>query len=102
MPSTSADIPGGEKVVLPVGSTLVPDDHHAILTDDDAISAAQAQLSGGHPADSCGLFTDVGGELYSDVVRIGTIAALYYRNPWLERASKVIRVADFVVQQVEG
>jgi hypothetical protein len=94
VPSSSADVPGGEKLVLPVGDTLVPDDHHAILTDDDAISAAQVQLSGGHPADSCGLFTDVGGELYSDVVRIGTVAILNYENPWLDGASKAIRTVD--------
>ena len=70
VPSTSGDAPGAEKIVVPVGDVLVPDDHSAILRDDDALSAAQAQLSGGHPVQDCGVFTDVGGELYSDVIRI--------------------------------
>jgi Peptidase family M23 len=101
VPSSSADVPGGEKVVLPVGDTLVPDDHHAVLTDDDAVSAAQAQLSGGHPADSCGPFTDVGGALYSEVVRVGTLALDNYHNKWLDGASKAIRIADRVERVVE-
>jgi hypothetical protein len=69
VPSTSGFVPGGDRIVVPVGDALVPDDHSAILADDDAISAAQAQLSGGHPADSCGLFVDVGAVVYSTVVR---------------------------------
>lgn len=74
VPSTSGDVPGGEKLVVPVGDTLVPDDHSAILGDDDAISAAQAQLAGGHPADSCGLLVDVGAHLYTTLIRTGTAA----------------------------
>jgi hypothetical protein len=74
VPSTSGDVPGGEKLVVPVGDTLVPDDHSAILGDDDAISAAQAQLAGGHPADSCGLLVDVGAHLYTTLIRTSTAA----------------------------
>jgi peptidase M23-like protein/putative serine esterase DUF676 len=74
VPSTSGDAPGAEKIVVPVGDVLVPDDHSGILRDDDALSAAQAELSGGHPVHDCGIFTDAGGELYSDAVRVGTAA----------------------------
>ncbi len=74
VPSSSSDVPGGTKIVVPVGSTLVPDDHRNVLTDDDAISAAQSHLGGGSPANSCGPFTDVGGELYSTVIRLTTSA----------------------------
>ena len=68
VPSSSASVPGGTKIVVPAGDTLWPDDHSAVLRDDDAISAAQAHLSGRAPADSCGLFTDVGGWLYTQLV----------------------------------
>jgi len=74
VPSSSSDVPGGTKIVVPVGATLVPDDHSAVLRDDDAISAAQVHLGGGSPADSCGPFTDVGAELYSTVIRLTTVA----------------------------
>jgi hypothetical protein len=69
VPSSSADVPGATKVVVPAGDTLVPDDHSAVLRDDDAMSAAQAHLSGRSPADTCGAFTDLGGLLYSELVR---------------------------------
>lgn len=68
VPSNRADVPGATKVVVPAGAPLWPDDHSAVLRDDDAISAAQAHLSGRAPADSCGLFTDVGGWLYTELV----------------------------------
>lgn len=68
VPSHRSDVPGGTKVVVPAGAPLWPDDHRAVLRDDDAISAAQAHLEGRAPADSCGLFTDVGGYLYEKVV----------------------------------
>ena len=68
VPSSSADVPGATKVVVPAGDRLVPDDHSAVLRDDDAMSAAQAHLSGRSPADSCGAFTDIGGLLYSELV----------------------------------
>ena len=70
VPSTSADARGGTTIVVPVGDALVPDDHSAVLHDDDAISAAQAHLSGRAPADSCGPFTNVGGFLYSQAVSV--------------------------------
>lgn len=60
VPSSVADVPGARKVVVPVGSAFDPtDDHSGILRDADAISAAQAHLSGGAPVDSCGPLTDV-------------------------------------------
>jgi hypothetical protein len=68
VPSSSADVPGATKVVVPAGDTLVPDDHSAVLRDDDAMSAAQAHLSGRSPADTCGAFTDLGGLLYTELV----------------------------------
>jgi pimeloyl-ACP methyl ester carboxylesterase len=70
VPSTSAEVPGGTTIVVPAGRTLVPDDHSAVLRDDDAISAAQAHLAGRAPADSCGPFTNVGGALYSEAVSL--------------------------------
>lgn len=71
VPSSSGDVPGAPKVIVPVGTPFIPDDHSAILNDDDAISAAQAQLAGGSPASSCGPLVDVGGELYSNMLRLG-------------------------------
>jgi hypothetical protein len=71
VPSTSVDVPGGTTIVVPTGAPLLGDDHSAVLTDDDAISAAQAHLSGRAPADSCGPFTNVGGAVYSEVLRAG-------------------------------
>jgi hypothetical protein len=60
VPSSVADVPGARKVVVPVGSAFDPtDDHSGIVRDPDAISAAQAHLSGGAPVDSCGPLTDV-------------------------------------------
>ncbi|MSO78977.1 MAG: hypothetical protein EXQ79_05165 [Acidimicrobiia bacterium] len=72
VPSSSADVPGGTKVIVPVGTVLLPDDHRNVLSDDDAISAAQAHLGGGFPADACGVLEDVGGATYSDLVRFVT------------------------------
>ena len=69
VPSSSADPPRGDKYTLPVGGRLVPDDHSAVLRDDDALSAAQAHLSGGSPVDSCGPLTDVPGAVESAAVR---------------------------------
>jgi hypothetical protein len=71
VPSTSVDVPGGTTIVVPTGAPLLGDDHSAVLTDVDAISAAQAHLSGRAPADSCGPFTNVGGAVYSEVLRAG-------------------------------
>jgi len=68
VPSNRSDVPGATKVVVPVGVPLLPDDHSAVVRDDDAISAAQAHLEGRSPADSCGLLVDVGGELWSGLV----------------------------------
>lgn len=65
VPSAVGDVPGATKVVVPVGSALDPlDDHSGILRDPDALSAAQAQLSGGAPVASCGPLTDVVGTSY--------------------------------------
>ena len=72
VPSTSGDLPGAQKIVVPVGNLSPLDDHKGILSDDDALSAAQAHLSGGHPVYDCGLLTDVGGGLFSAAVRLGT------------------------------
>ena len=72
VPSSSSDPPRGEKYTLPVGETWVPDDHTAILHDDDALSAAQAHLSGGSPVDSCGPIADMPGEVESALVRGAT------------------------------
>ncbi|MCJ7436750.1 MAG: hypothetical protein MUP97_03180, partial [Acidimicrobiia bacterium] len=59
------DVPGATKIVVPVGSAFSPlDDHSGILRDSDALSAAQAQLSGGAPVASCGPLTDVVGTSY--------------------------------------
>ncbi|MFO7591210.1 MAG: peptidoglycan DD-metalloendopeptidase family protein [Acidimicrobiia bacterium] len=71
VPSTSGDIEGGEKVVVPVGNLWPFGAHGGILHDDDALSAAQAQLAGGSPA-PCGPFVGVLPTLYSEVVRFGT------------------------------
>jgi hypothetical protein len=68
VPSNRSDVPGGTKVVVPVGIPLLPDDHQAVLRDDDAISAAQAHLEGRAPAGSCGILTDLGGVAYSELV----------------------------------
>jgi hypothetical protein len=65
VPSAVGDVPGATKVVVPVGSAFDPsDDHSGILRDRDALSAAQAQLSGGAPVASCGPLTDVVGTGY--------------------------------------
>ena len=71
VPSSSGDIPGGTKVVVPVGVPYLPDDHTEILHDSDAVSAAQAHLSGGSPADSCGPLVDVPGAVYGAAVSAG-------------------------------
>ena len=73
VPSTSGDVDGGEKVVVQVGTLPWPgDDHSGVLRDDDALSAAQAQLAGRSPSFACGPFTDWGAGLYSEAVRLGT------------------------------
>jgi hypothetical protein len=73
VPSTSSDPPRGEKYTLAVGETWWPfDDHTAILQDDDALSAAQAHLSGAAPANSCGPLVDAPGGLETAVVRGAT------------------------------
>jgi hypothetical protein len=65
VPSAVGDVPGATKIVVPVGSAFSPlDDHSGILRDSDALSAAQAQLSGGAPVASCGPLTDVVGTSY--------------------------------------
>jgi hypothetical protein len=87
VPSTSGDAPGADKIVVPVGDVLTPDDHSGILRDDDALSAAQAQLSGGHPVHDCGIFTDVGGELYSDVIRITSHAVAPFMPTVVSRST---------------
>ena len=74
MPSSSADPPFGEKVVVQAGNAFVPDDHSAILRDGDALSAAQAHLAGGRPAGSCGILVDAPGEALSTAVRAATRA----------------------------
>ena len=71
VPSTSGDVHGGEKVAVQVGNWKPFDDHSGIMRDDDALSAAQAQLAGGSPA-SCGPLSDVLPALYSETVRFGT------------------------------
>jgi pimeloyl-ACP methyl ester carboxylesterase len=81
VPSTSSDPPRGDKYTLPVGDTWVPDDHTAILRDDDALSAAQAHLSGGAPVDSCGPLVDVPGGLETAVVRGATAVLDAARGP---------------------
>ncbi len=68
VPSSSGDVPGGTKTVVPVGEAFVPDDHSSILRDPDALSAAQAQLSGGSPADTCGPLVDLASEAYTSAV----------------------------------
>jgi len=72
VPSDHSDVPGGTKIVVTAGNPLPFDDHSAVLRDDDAISAAQAHLEGGHPANSCGLLVDAGAKLYSALVRRAT------------------------------
>jgi hypothetical protein len=74
VPSSSADPPFGEKVVVQAGDAFVPDDHGAILRDGDALSAAQAHLVGGRPANSCGILVDAPGEALSTAVRAATEA----------------------------
>lgn len=70
VPSSVGDIPGGNKIVVPVGSALDPrDDHSGILSDPDALSAAQAQLSGAAPVDSCGPLTDIVSTGYTAVAQ---------------------------------
>ena len=65
VPSAVGDVPDRPKVVVPVGSAFNPgDDHSGILRDSDALSAAQAQLSGGAPVASCGPLTDAVGTGY--------------------------------------
>jgi len=75
VPSSSADPPIGQKLVVQAGAAFAPDDHGAILRDDDALSAAQAHLSGAAPADSCGPLVDVQGEVLSVGAR-GAAAAI--------------------------
>ncbi len=75
VPSGSCDPPAGargQKYVLPIGGTFRPDDHTAILTDADALSAAQAHLSGGAPADTCGPLVDAQSVVETAVVRGAT------------------------------
>lgn len=75
VPSSSGDVDGATKVVVPVGSWLDPtDDHSGIVDDDDALSAAQAHLAGGSPADSCGPLADVPGELFSAAIHSASLA----------------------------
>jgi hypothetical protein len=70
VPSSVGDVPGGNKIVVPVGTAFNPlDDHSGILRDPDALSAAQAQLSGGAPVDSCGPLTDVVSTGYAAVAQ---------------------------------
>ena len=65
VPSAVGAVPGRAWVVVPVGSAFNPgDDHSGILRDSDALSAAQANLSGGAPVASCGPLTDVVGNGY--------------------------------------
>ncbi len=62
VPSVFGDVPDKQKVAVPVGSAFSPlDDHSGILRDSDALSAAQAHLSGGSPRGSCGPLADVPG-----------------------------------------
>ncbi len=72
VPSTSSDPPMGTKYTLPVGATGLPDDHSEILRDDDALSAAQAHLSGGSPVDSCGPLVGAQGGLETALARGAT------------------------------
>ncbi len=72
VPSNVGDVPDKSKIVVPVGMALVPDDHSGILRDSDALSAAQAHLSGGSPADSCGPLVDLIGTEYSGAVAVAT------------------------------
>jgi hypothetical protein len=74
VPSNVGDVPEKSKIVVPVGMALLPDDHSGILRDSDALSAAQAHLSGRRPADSCGLLVDLIGTEYSGAVAIATRA----------------------------
>ena len=71
VPSSSGDVPDSPKVIVQAGAPFVPDDHSAILHDDDAISAAQVHLAGGSPAMNCGPLSDVSGEIYSQVLNAG-------------------------------
>lgn len=74
VPSTSGDVEGAHKVVVHVGDVPNPlDDHSGILRDDDALSAAQAQLAGGSPA-GCGPLKDASAAVYAEAVRLGTSA----------------------------
>jgi hypothetical protein len=73
VPSSSADPPVGSKVVVPIGSTFSLHDHTAILRDADALSAAQAHLSGGHPAATCGLLVDAQGTVETMTVRVAAL-----------------------------
>jgi hypothetical protein len=71
VPSNVGDVPDTSKVVVSAGTALSPfDDHSGILDDPDALSAAQAHLSGGAPADSCGPLVDVMGTVYSAAVQV--------------------------------
>ena len=62
---------GGMSVVVDAGDQFVPDDHSAILSDADAISAAQTFVQGGEPED-CGIASGAAGALYATAVRAAT------------------------------
>jgi hypothetical protein len=83
VPSSSGDMPGGTKVVVPVGLPYIPDDHSNILHDSDAVSAAQTHLSGGSPAETCGPLVDLPGAVYGAAVSAGAdlIASLQPFGP---------------------
>jgi len=81
VPSPSAEAGrGARSIVVSAGDGFVPDDHSAILHDDDAISAAQAHLQGREPA-GCGFASGAAGELYANAVRAAT-AAIESTNPF--------------------
>lgn len=73
VPSPSTVAPGGTSIVVQAGDAFVPDDHGAILNDDDAISAAQTHLRGDTPA-GCGPFAGAWGHGWGVVVRVMTTA----------------------------
>jgi len=84
VPSPSTEVGhGGTSIVVEAGDPFVPDDHSAILRDDDAVSAAQTFVHGGEPA-ACGLLSGGPGIVYAEAVRAAT-AALEATDPTPDR-----------------
>jgi hypothetical protein len=76
VPSPNTHVPDGTNIVVQAGDPFLPDDHSAIVHDDDAISAAQAHLRGDEPA-GCGVLVGAPGIKYADTVRhVNTLVAL--------------------------